>query len=474
MPDPSVRRAYWARAELVRQADRVLAVSEATAQDAVRLLGVHESKLSVTGGGVSDDFRPPDSSPAALTALRELRPEIDGEFVLYTGGMDHRKNVGGLLQAYAALPRAHRDRYRLVLVGRLGVDDPRGPFGDQAEALGIADRVVFTGFVSDEHLVALYRACSLFVFPSLYEGFGLPVVEALACGAPALASRNSSLVELVDREEAFFDAADPASIQEALERALGDAELLERLRMPEIRERFTWRRIAELTAAAYEELAPSPRRPRSRRRRILSVGLANAETTLRVLEALAERCEVDVLVADHEAREGLPEALHRISVNGLRRAELLREGYDETIYWLGASADDAFPLALLRARPGIVVAYDLRLGEVYATAAAERPELEPRRFRDLLREMYPGYRPNGPERADDDLGRQGIYMAGEAIRNSTRFFIHDPADESIARLEAGPGDDGKIEALGPGSQPPEEVAERLYSAITEPRLRSRR
>ena len=474
MPDPGVRRAYWARAELVRQADRVLAVSEATAQDAVRLLGVPESKISVIGGGVSDGFRPPDSRPTAQTALGELQPEIDGEFILYTGGMDYRKNVGGLLQAYAGLPPALRERYMLVLVGRLGVDDPRGPFGDQAEASGIADRVVFTGFVSDEELVALYQACSLFVFPSLYEGFGLPVVEALACGAPALAGRNSSLVELVDREEAFFDAADPASIQEALERALGDAELLDRLRAPEIRERFTWRRIAGLTAAAYEELAPSPRRRRSRAKRVLSVGLANAETTLPVLEALAAKCEVDVLVADQEARQGLPEALQRISVNGLRRAELLRGGYDETIYWLGASVDDAFPLALLRVRPGIVVAYDVRLGEVYAKAAAERPELEPRRFRDLLREMYPGYRPNGSETTADNLERQGIYMVGEAIRSSTRFFVHDPIDESIARLEAKPGDEGKIETLGPESQPREDVAERLYSAITEPRLRSRR
>jgi hypothetical protein len=321
--------------------------------------------------------------------------------------------------------------------------------------------------------VALYQACSLFVFPSLYEGFGLPVVEALACGAPALAGRNSSLVELVNREEAFFDAADPASIQAALGQALIDDELRERLRAPAIRERFSWRRIADLTAAAYQEVAPHPNRPRARRRRVLSVGIPNAERTLPVLEALAAKCDVDVLVVDGDEAEELPAGLRRVSVHALRLAEELRGGWDETIYWLGASTSDAFGLALLRSRPGIVVAYDLKLGAVYASAAAARPELEPRRFRDLLREMYPGYRPNGSA-TTDDLERQGIYMAGEAIRNSTRFFVHDPAEESIARLEAEPGDEGKIEALGPESQRPEELAERLYSAITEPRLRSRR
>ena len=255
MPDPAVRRFYWSRLEILRQADRVLNVSHATARDAVRLLGTRPDKLSVTGGGVSEDFRPPESRDAARAELRRRRPAIGGEFVLYTGGMDYRKNVGGLLSAYAGLPPELRREYGLVIVGRLGLADACGPFAAQAESLGIADRVVFTGYVSDEELVLLYQAATLFVFPSLYEGFGLPVVEALACGAPAIVGRNSSLVELVDREEALFDPTDHASIQVALTRALTDAELREELRQPDIRDRFSWRAIAERTAAAYDEVA---------------------------------------------------------------------------------------------------------------------------------------------------------------------------------------------------------------------------
>jgi glycosyltransferase involved in cell wall biosynthesis len=122
--------------------------------------------------------------------------------------------------------------------------------------------VIFTGYVSDEELILLYQAATLFVFPSLYEGFGLPVVEALACGAPAIVGRNSSLVELVDQEEALFDPVDPSSIRAALGRALTDGDLLARLRRPNVRDRFSWRKIAERTAAAYEEVARR-RRPRS-------------------------------------------------------------------------------------------------------------------------------------------------------------------------------------------------------------------
>ena len=255
MPDTGVRRAYWARLELARHADRVLNVSQATARDAIRLLGLRPERMAVTGGGVSDDFRPPTSPDNARASLRQDRPSLESEYVLFTGGMDYRKNTSGLLEAYAGLPRELRERFALVVVGRLAVEDPLGPFREQAAKLGISNRLVLTGHVSDEELVLLYQASSLFVFPSLYEGFGLPVVEALACGAPAIVGRNSSLVELVDEEEALFDSSDPASIRAALARALTDDELRRRLCRPDIRERFTWPRIAELTAEAYRLVA---------------------------------------------------------------------------------------------------------------------------------------------------------------------------------------------------------------------------
>ena len=105
MPDTGVRRAYWARLELARHADRVLNVSQATARDATRLLGLRPERMAVTGGGVSDDFKPPASPDAARAALRQLRPTLESEYVLFTGGMDYRKNTSGLLDAYAGLPQ---------------------------------------------------------------------------------------------------------------------------------------------------------------------------------------------------------------------------------------------------------------------------------------------------------------------------------------------------------------------------------
>jgi glycosyltransferase involved in cell wall biosynthesis len=255
MPDAGVRRAYWTRLELARHATRVLSVSRATARDAVRVLGLREERIAVTGGGVSPQFQPPESVEAARAAVSERQTSIDGEYVLFTGGMDYRKNVSGLVTAYAGLPKELRERYQLVVVGRLGLDDAAGAAAQQAVSLGLGGRVILTGHVDDDELVLLYQAASLFVFPSRYEGFGLPVIEALACGAPAIAGRNSSLVELVAEEDALFDAADPSSIRDALVRALTHPGLLDRLRRPEIRHEHTWRRVAEETARAYTQVA---------------------------------------------------------------------------------------------------------------------------------------------------------------------------------------------------------------------------
>lgn len=131
--------------------------------------------------------------------------------VVFTGGMVYRKNVDGLITAYAGLPGELRDRYALVVVGRLGLEDARGPFAEHAtpSAFRTASSSPDTWRTASS-CSSLYQATSLFVFPSRY-GFGLPVIEALACCAPAIVGRNSSLVELVDAEEALFDTAEPIS-----------------------------------------------------------------------------------------------------------------------------------------------------------------------------------------------------------------------------------------------------------------------
>src|SRR5262249_16953154 len=153
---------------------------------------------------------------------------------------------------------ALRERHQLVIVCRIEPGE-LASMRSRLRGLGIADRVHFPGFVSDTDLIRLYQTCELFVFPSLYEGFGLPVAEAIASGAPVISSNSSSLPEPVRDPAALFDPRDEDSIRAALERSLTDPGFLRRLREVELDARYSWSGVADRTAAVYEELLEKPR-----------------------------------------------------------------------------------------------------------------------------------------------------------------------------------------------------------------------
>ena len=164
---------------------------------------------------------------------------------------------------------------------------------------------------------------------------------------------------------------------------------------------------------------------------------------------MADWCDVDLLAEDADPTP--PAGVESMAVAGLERVERLRGGYDATLYWLGNSLDYALPMHVLRSRPGIVVAYNIRLTRLYASAASQRPDLEPRRFIDVLRSIYgDGVATDLPDTdmLDDVAAADlGVYMAREAIAHSKKFFVHFPSAVSMARLDAGAGDERKIDRL---------------------------
>ena len=231
----------------VRRADHLLAISEHTRQDLIRLLGARPERVTVTYCGVDPTFRPlPDAEVRAYRARREL-PE---RFLLYLGTLEPRKNVPRLLEAYARLRRLG-PLPPLVLAGARGWG--HGAIDARLEALGLADSVRFLGYVPTAELPLCYNAASVFVYPSLYEGFGLPPLEALACGTPVVASNASSLPEALGDAALLVDPRDPGALADALDAALGDAALRDRLQAagPTQAQRFSWRQMAEQTLAVY-------------------------------------------------------------------------------------------------------------------------------------------------------------------------------------------------------------------------------
>ncbi|MDW8067965.1 MAG: glycosyltransferase family 1 protein [Anaerolineae bacterium] len=232
----------------VRRARRVIAVSNHAARETVRLLGVAREKLRVVYHGVDPIFRPlPPEEVAAFRARRGL-PE---RFVLFVGTLEPRKNLVRLIEAFA---RAGVDAGAdLVLVGARGWYDEE--VFAAVERWRLSSRVHFPGYVPNDELPLWYNAAWVFAYPSLYEGFGLPILEAQACGTPVLTSSVSALPEAAGNGALMVDPYDPEAIADGLHRLLTDRMLREELRQRGLEHatRFSWARTAAETVAVYQE-----------------------------------------------------------------------------------------------------------------------------------------------------------------------------------------------------------------------------
>ena len=232
-------------------ADAIIFVSESALKDCIERLGQPAAKCLVIAHGKDAAFVPLEPGARIDDLLRKY--SIPPRYILYIGTIEPRKNLGRLVEAFAEIAKRDAD-ITLVLAGKMGwMMDGLSQLIDQ---LGIASRIVFTGFVLEEEKPLLLGACTLFVYPSLYEGFGLPALEALACGAPTVTSNTSSLPEVVGDAAVLIDPCNTAQLSQAMASLLGDSALREdlRIRGPVQARRFTWEACAHATAAAYLEL----------------------------------------------------------------------------------------------------------------------------------------------------------------------------------------------------------------------------
>jgi len=234
---------YTAHLLALRVARVVLAISEATKRDVRRVFGVPAHKIVVTPLAADPQFYP---RPAAeVNALRQ-QYGLPDDYLLYVGSNKPHKNLARLVQAYLQLPN---DAPQLVIGGHW---DARYP--EARQRAGENPRIKFVGPLPDAHLPALYSGARLFVFPSEYEGFGLPVLEALACGAPVVCSNTSSLPEVAGDAALTCDPTQVAAIQTALNTALNRSALTEARQQALARAaQFSWGRVAEQTAQVYRQ-----------------------------------------------------------------------------------------------------------------------------------------------------------------------------------------------------------------------------
>ena len=249
-----------------RRATRVIAVSASTRQDIINLIGVPAERVIVVPNGVNPEFSPAD--PVDVSDYRQ-RVGLPGRYMLFLGTLEPRKNLVRLLEAYALLRSRDPDDSANIsapTIPPLVIAGAKGWFYQEiftrVTDLGLADQVIFPGFVPAEELPWWYRGAELFVYPSLFEGFGLPVLEAMACGTPTITSRASSLPEVAGDGAILVDPEDVALLAEAIHRVLTTPSLAGQLRTAGLRQaaRFPWERTAAATREVYRSVLGLPQR----------------------------------------------------------------------------------------------------------------------------------------------------------------------------------------------------------------------
>lgn len=232
-----------------RSSCRIITPSQATKIDVMNRLGVDGDLIEVIHSGVDPAIRP--VGDGARIEEVKARHGITGEYLLTVGTVHPRKNIAGLLKAFDLLRREDRIGAKLVVVGKMGWKI--GQFASLAQALG--DQVVWAGYVPPEDLPALYSGATLFVLPSLSEGFGFPVLEAMACGTPVVASNTTSLPEIAGDAAVLVDPKSASDIARGMLSVAENGELRENMRRKGLDQasRFTWRATAEKTLAVLED-----------------------------------------------------------------------------------------------------------------------------------------------------------------------------------------------------------------------------
>ena len=248
-------RWYKEKLEYLTNADICLAISESTRQDAINHLQLPPEKVFNISTAADEKFRK-TSTPLTIQKQIFERLNINRPYVMYSGASDPRKNHTRLISSYANLPMRLRSSHQLVIAGVMPQDHIQA-FKMHAQSVGLtADEMVIAGHIEDEVMIGLYNLCKCFIFPTLHEGFGLPALEAMSCGAAVIGSNTSSVPEVIGNKEALFDPLSEASITEKLNQILTDNDFRERLikHGMEQSKTFSWDITAKRAIAALERL----------------------------------------------------------------------------------------------------------------------------------------------------------------------------------------------------------------------------
>ena len=375
LDNPDVRVWYEEKIQYLREAQLCLSISESSRQEGLKHLNLPEDAVVNISTAADAQFER-QAATAPLSDELQRKYRLTRPFLMYTGGIDHRKNIERLIRAYAAVPASVRAEHQLAIVCAVQPESKKA-LEQLAAKSGLSDgELVLPGFVPEEDLIALYRQCKAFIFPSWHEGFGLPALEAMHCGAAVIAANTSSLPEVIGNEGALFDPFDEQAIASKIMQVLTDEAFRQRLISHGLQQarKFSWDSTARRAMDALEVMlskrasdaakpAVSAARPRLAFISPLPPERSGiADYSAELLPALAQHYDIDVVVAQTEVSDTWVKANLPI-----RTVEWFRENaaaYQRVLYHFGNSPFHEHMFDLLAEHPGVVVLHDFYLGHI--------------------------------------------------------------------------------------------------------------
>lgn len=374
--NPDVKRWYLDKIEHFSKADLLLSISDASRNDGLNHLSFSKEKIINISSAVDEVFAPQfiDQKHAKdILNTYNLKKKI----VMYTGGIDYRKNIEGLIEAYSLLPHDIRSNHQLAIICSINSEE-RERLKRLIHSFGLYDdEVVFTGFVPEDHLVKLYNLAEVFVFPSKYEGFGLPALEAMSCGTATIGSNVSSIPEVIGKEDALFDPDSPKTIADKLLQVLTNKEFRKSLIKHGLEQarNFSWDVSAIRSIKALEQLY---KRKKTCVKPIFSKKKLNlayispvppeksgiADYSAELLIELSEYYNITMIVEQNEVSDEWIKSNCKIE-----NCEWLHKNnnkIDRILYHFGNSTYHAHMFDLLEKIPGVVVMHDFFLSSILA------------------------------------------------------------------------------------------------------------
>ena len=449
LDDEDLASSYHAALRTMRQYDLLLAISEASRRDGLRQLAVAAERIVTIGTAIDGDFFMPDRREPmpqnvrqTLDALGVRRP-----FLFCLSGTDERKNLRGLLASYDRLPERIRQSHQLVVTCRMN-EAEAAHWNDEARRRGDDRQVIFTNYLADETVRTLYQRCAAFVFPSQYEGFGLPLLEAMHCGAAVLAGNNSAQPEVVGNAGLLADVDNPSEMAARIAQLVDDPALARSLGTRALihARKFSWDVTADRAVAALQQLAQPRRRsqiaaaPRGKRRiaffsPLLPKRSGISDYSQRLLAALKVHYTIDLF---HDAGyvPHLAHASHEFACHDYRLFPRFQRAlnYAGVVYQMGNSECHGFIYDTLLKYPGVVVLHDFVLSDFhnwYSLQSGAPPDFLEREIEHHSPRLAEEYRSSPARWADEPGGiveacnRRAIPFNRRIVECAARIVVHD-------------------------------------------------